>query len=51
MSRLEIEGADLVGDVLGARILWIGFDRLVGRDDAGGKQESGRQQNERSSQR
>ncbi|WP_354138884.1 hypothetical protein [Bradyrhizobium sp. LB11.1] len=51
LPRLKIEGADLVNEILGARILGVRFDRLVGRNDAGGEQKSGRQKNERSSQR
>ena len=50
LSWEKIERTDLVGDVLGARILGIGFDRLVGCDDARGQDESRAQQNDQSSQ-
>ena len=50
LPRQQIDRSDLVGDVLGAGIFRVAFDRLVRRDDAGGQQDRGQKQNKRSSQ-
>ena len=49
LARQQIQRADLVDDILPARIVGVAFDRLIGRQNAGGQQEGRQKYSERSS--